>query len=150
MFLFDYEDRSLVRKGLKSIAEKLPFSVIAGTSTAGISPATSLADEYRYPLIYIRDKPKDHGLRNQIEGIDAEIGLEGRQVLLIEDLISTGGSSVKAVQAIRNADGKCDDCISIFNYGFDVSEKMFAGEEPYDSYGNKLSPPLQSSFSFNI
>ena len=145
MFLFDYEDRSLVRKGLKSIAEKLPFSVIAGTSTAGISPATSLADEYRYPLIYIRDKPKDHGLRNQIEGIDAEIGLEGRQVLLIEDLISTGGSSVSAVQALRDANGICNHCFSIFNYGFDNPVKMFSGEIPYKDDKKLAAPCSQKS-----
>lgn len=117
------------------------FDIIAGTSTAGISPATTLADNLHKPLIYIRDKPKDHGLKNQIEGIDSEFDLKKNKVLLIEDLISTGGSSVKAVQAIRNANGICNHCFSIFNYGLDESKRMFNGELPYDKEGNKLEFP---------
>ena len=104
--------------------------MIAGTSTAGISPATTLADKTKKPLIYVRDKPKDHGLRNQIEGIDAGSNLEGRCVILVEDLISTGGSSVKAVQAIRNAGGECNNCLCIFNYGLDKSVSEFRSLDP--------------------
>jgi len=118
--------------------------IIAGTSTAGISPATTLADRQYLSLIYVRDKPKDHGLRNQIEGIDAECGLNGISAVLIEDLISTGGSSVKAVQAIRDAGGKCDHCISIFSYGLDEAMEMFEGKRAYDGK-NKLSSPCKVS-----
>ena len=74
-----------------------------------------MADKLDKPLIYIRDKPKDHGLRNQIEGIDSDSDLEGKNVLIIEDLVSTGGSSLKAVQAVRNARGKVRNMFSIFN-----------------------------------
>tara|TARA_Y100000310_G_scaffold342839_1_gene447821 strand:- start:2049 stop:2735 length:687 start_codon:yes stop_codon:yes gene_type:complete len=127
MFLSDSSFRFFIGKGLSSLiaAEKIRFQVIAGTSTAGIPHATTLANMYEKPLIYIRDKPKDHGLRNQIEGIDSESDLEGKSVILIEDLISTGGSSVKAVQAIRDANGKCNYCFSIFNYGFDSANQVF-------------------------
>lgn len=89
-----------------------------------------LANELELPFIYIRDKPKDHGLRNQIEGIDAEKDLGGRKVLLIEDLISTGGSSAKAVQAIRDANGICSHCFSIFDYGPDKAKSAFNELDP--------------------
>lgn len=116
--------------------------VIAGTSTAGIPWASYVSYMEDMPMIYVRDKPKDHGLRNQIEGIDAAENLNGKKVVLIEDLVSTGGSSVKAVQAIRDANGKIDCCVSIFSYGFDEAERMFRGELPYDKEsGKKLTTP---------
>lgn len=111
-----------------SLHEKM--NIIAGTSTAGISPATSLANQLEVPLIYVRDKPKDHGLKNQIEGIDAESDLQGKKVILIEDLISLGGSSTRAVQAIRNANGECNYCLSIFNYGLDDAVQAFGSLKP--------------------
>lgn len=104
--------------------------VIAGTSTAGIAPGAMFAFRACMPFIYVRDKPKDHGLKNQIEGIDANKDLEGRATVLIEDLISTGGSSAKAVQAIRNANGVCNHCYSIFKYGFEEAEKCFSSMTP--------------------
>ena len=77
-------------------------ALIRGTATAGIPHATSLADMIYKPLSYVRSSSKDHGLGHQIEGIGKE-GYNGQNVLLIEDLISTGSSSLKAVEAIRNA-----------------------------------------------
>ena len=132
MFLFYPFYRDLIAHGFLNIVKQRDFSwdVIAGTSTAGISPATTLAEKTTSPLIYVRDKPKDHGLKNQIEGIDAEEDLDGRRVVLIEDLISTGGSSVRAVQAIRNAEGACYNCLSIFNYGLSKAEKAFRELDP--------------------
>ena len=132
MFLFHPEHRDLLARGFEEIlqTEEIPYEVIAGTSTAGIPPATTLADHLRKSLIYVRDKPKDHGLQNQIEGIDAESDLQGKKVVLVEDLISTGGSSARAVQAIRDANGKCDYCISIFNYGLDKAVKAFGSLNP--------------------
>jgi len=127
MFLGFPKYRRLIVDGFKDIIEKekIIYEIIAGTSTAGIPHATSLANELGTPLIYIRDKPKEHGLKNQIEGIDAEYDLRGKRVILIEDLISTGGSSVKAIQAIRNAEGNCDYCLSIFNYGLEKAINEF-------------------------
>lgn len=140
MFLGHYINRKWVANGFLKliINNNIKYDIIAGTSTAGISPATTLADLENTPLIYIRDKPKDHGLKNQIEGIDAEKDLEGKIVILIEDLISTGGSSVNAVQAIRNAKGECNHCLSIFNYGFEEAEEMFQGKKPYDKEKTKF------------
>jgi orotate phosphoribosyltransferase len=127
MFLIYPRYRELILNALKELLqnEGISFDVIAGTSTSGIPPATTLADSLGKPLIYIRDKPKGHGLKNQIEGIDAESGLQGKEVILIEDLISTGGSSAKAVQAIRDANGICKYCISIFNYGLGKANNAF-------------------------
>jgi orotate phosphoribosyltransferase len=141
MFLFNFENRDLITDALSNMTYEIPFNIIAGTSTAGIAPATSLANKYKSSLIYIRDKPKDHGLKNQIEGIDSEKDLNGYKVVLIEDLISTGGSSVNAVQGIRNARGQCNYCLSIFNYGFDEAIKMFNGEIPFNKEGQKLDTP---------
>lgn len=121
------------------------YDFIAGTSTAGIPWGTLVATEKAKPFVYVRDKPKDHGLRNQVEGIDAEADLQGKTGLLIEDLISTGGSSVGAVSGLRDANGKCDYCFSIFDYGFDMPPKMFAGEIPYDKEGKrKLLTPCNA------
>lgn len=147
MFLFHPEGRELITRGFRTLleTERISYEVIAGTSTAGISPATTLADSLGVPMIYVRDKPKDHGLRNQIEGIDAESDLQERMVVLVEDLISTGGSSVRAVQGIRSANGNCKNCISIFNYGLDASDRIFRGKDPYDKEGHKLMYPCKVS-----
>lgn len=143
MFLFYPGYRKLIANGFAEIIYGFDLHmksnlIIAGTSTAGIAPGTTLASILNLPFIYIRDKPKDHGLRNQIEGIDAENSLKGFHVILIEDLISTDGSSVAAVAAIRNANGFCNLCLSIFNYGLSNPPKMFAGEIPYNNNGDRL------------
>jgi orotate phosphoribosyltransferase len=116
----------------------IPAPIIAGTSTAGIPWAAFAAEGLRLPMIYVRDKPKDHGLRNRIEGIDAASDLHECNVYLIEDLVSTGGSSVSAVQAIRDANGKCNNCISIFSYGFQEAEEMFQGKRAFDKEGKQF------------
>ncbi len=147
MFLWYPEHRKLIMEGFLDLMIKgefltipgLNYDFIAGTSTSGIPWAEKLADNRNKPMVYVRDKPKDHGLKNQIEGIDAESNLQGLIGILIEDLISTGGSSVKAVQSIRDASGKCSHCYSIFNYGFETAQKMFSGEEPYDKKRHKLA-----------
>jgi len=127
MFLVYPKYRELVLNAFKELlrSEGISFDIVAGTSTSGIPPATTLADSLGKPLIYVRDKPKGHGLRNQIEGIDAESDLQRTEVILIEDLISTGGSSAKAVQAIRDANGICKYCVSIFNYGLGKANNSF-------------------------
>jgi orotate phosphoribosyltransferase len=145
IFLSSSYGWGLVLDGLTDIVNDLEkgneFNVIAGTAMAGIPHAAALAYSRETPMIYVRDKAKDHGLRNQIEGIAAENDLAGKKVVLIEDLISTGKSSVKAVAAIREAKGDCDHCVSIFSYGFDKPKKMFAGEE---SFGDKDNPQFLS------
>lgn len=132
MFLGDHGHRLLITEGLDQLIynEKISYNTIAGTSTSGIPWGTLLADRFSCPFIYIRNKPKDHGLRNQIEGIDAEKDLGGRKVIVIEDLISTGGSSARAVQAVRDANGESNYCLSIFNYGLDKAVKAFEELDP--------------------
>jgi orotate phosphoribosyltransferase len=131
MLLADPKTRKLISEGFSQIIKKrkINFDVVAGTSTAGIPHAETLADKLEKPMIYIRDKPKDHGLRNQIEGIDSNKNLFGLEAIIVEDLVSTGGSSLKAVQAVRNARGKVKFMLSIFNYGFPETEQEFSEEE---------------------
>lgn len=142
LFLWHPVYRKLIIDFLLTRCDNKP-DVIAGTSTAGIPHGALLADRMGLPFIYIRDKPKDHGMKNRIEGIDANKTLDGANVVLIEDLISTGGSSVSAVDAIRKADGNISRCISIFNYNLPKSVQMFAGEIPFDTNGNFLDKPCE-------
>ena len=114
--------RSLIlRNFFEQTAAFEPFDVVAGVATAGIPWGVLLADRLRQPFIYIRDKPKSHGRQNQIEGILAE----GSRVLIIEDLISTGGSSLKAVEAVREAGGVVAGVMAIFTYGFEEATSRF-------------------------
>ncbi len=130
--LGDWRARELVAKAFEEILSKLGYDPdnIAGTSTAGIPHATTLADRLKKPVSYIRSSSKDHGLQNQIEGLGRAKGYEGRNVVLIEDLISTGMSSIKAVKAIQEADGKVPYCLAIFSYGTDQGKEAFASLDP--------------------
>lgn len=87
---------------------------VAGVATAGIPQGALVADQLDLPFIYVRSKPKAHGLTNQIEGRIQE----DLSYIVVEDLISTGGSSIKAIDAIRAAGGKVAGLVSIFTYGF--------------------------------
>jgi len=91
---------------------EIDFDIVAGTATAGISWAAWIAERLNKPMIYIRGSSKGHGKGNQIEG---ELK-DGQKVLVIEDLISTGGSSVNAVQAIQEEGNKVTACVAIFTY----------------------------------
>jgi orotate phosphoribosyltransferase len=132
MFLFHPETRRWIVQGLADLVaeEEIDPQVVAGTATAGIPHGTSLADHLGLPFIYIREKPKAHGLRNRIEGIDAESDLDGRRVLIIEDLVSTGGSSARAVEAVREARGECSWCLAIFSYDLEPAAEAFAALQP--------------------
>ena len=144
MFLFHPEDRRTIARGLAEIieAEGIEPEVVAGTATAGIPHGALLADLLSLPFIYIRDKPKGHGLKNRIEGLDADSELEGRRVVVIEDLISTGGSSARAVEAVREANGRCDWCISIFSYGLEKAEEEFGALDPACNFTSLLTFPV--------
>lgn len=94
---------------------------VAGVATGAIAQGALVADTLGLPYVYVRSTPKDHGLENLIEG-----NLKpGQKVVVIEDLISTGGSSLKAVQAIRNAGCEVVGMAAIFTYGFPVAEEAF-------------------------
>jgi len=96
-------------------------TVIAGVATGAIAQGAMVAEELNLPFVYIRSSPKDHGLENLIEG-----DLKPKsKVIIIEDLISTGGSSLKAVEAIRNAGSDVIGMLAIFTYGLPVTEEKF-------------------------
>lgn len=104
------------------ISEQYPETeVIAGTATAGIPHAAWVAEELDLPMIYVRDKAKAHGRNNQIEGVLRE----GQQVIVIEDLISTGGSALKAAKAVDEAGGQTLAVFAIFSYQFAQAEQAF-------------------------
>lgn len=130
--LADFEARALICEAFAAVVEALgiDFDSIAGTATAGIPHATSLADRLEKPLSYVRSSGKDHGLKNLIEGLGSDGSYHGKRVLLIEDLISTGGSSIKAVQAVREADGNIGHCLAIFTYGLQASVDAFSALDP--------------------
>ena len=103
------------------IEQKFPgVDVIAGVATGAIAHGVLVADKMDKPFVYVRSKPKSHGLENLIEG-DLP---EGKKVVVVEDLISTAGSSVAAVQAIRKAGCEVLGMVAIFTYGFDVARKQ--------------------------
>lgn len=124
-FMSSPAHRKLVAESFREVLSKnnIRPDIIAGTATAGIAPATSLADLLELPLIYVREKSKGHGMKNQIEGIVRP----GAHVLLVEDLVSTGGSAIAALAALREAGMKVDHCVSIFTYAFPEAEASFEG-----------------------
>ena len=117
------QTRSFIKIELaRLILEMYPnVEVIAGVATGAIAQGALVADALGLPFVYVRPTPKDHGLENMIEG-----DLRPKQkVVVIEDLISTGGSSLKAVEAIRNDGSEVLGMVAIFTYGFPVAEQKF-------------------------
>ncbi|MBQ6202524.1 MAG: orotate phosphoribosyltransferase [Prevotella sp.] len=105
-----------------TILDKFPEAeAIAGVATGAIPQGALVADALNLPFVYVRSKPKDHGLENLIEG---ELK-PGMKVVVIEDLISTGGSSLKAVEAIRNNGCDVIGMVASYTYGFPVAKKAF-------------------------
>jgi orotate phosphoribosyltransferase len=115
--------RTYIRQQLTQLVQEVfgPVGCIAGVATAGIPQGVLVAQELGLPFIYVRSKPKDHGTGNLIEG-DV---LTGKRVVVIEDLISTGKSSLQAVEALRNAGYDVAGLAAIFSYGFDVAADNF-------------------------
>ena len=177
----------------------LSLDAIASTCPWGIPTGIKMANNRKYPFMYVRSSPKDHGLKQQIEGIPiagqnvvlmdfyskgessyfqdakaaledkglivkwnfskysenvaSEVSIHKKQVLVIEDLISTGGSSVAEVQSVRDLGGIVTNAFSIFNYGFKEAEDMFAGKKAYDKKGEKfLTEPcsVESLLTYGI
>lgn len=126
------EMRMLICKAFCEIMEAVNFKPnwIAGVATGGIPHGTTLADALALPFAYVRSSNKDHGLQNQVEGLGNEADFQGKNVAVIEDLISTGGSSIKAIEAIRSKQGKSPYCFAIFSYGLDKSLRAFAEMSP--------------------
>lgn len=116
------------------IFEQFPDTeVLAGVATAGIAWGAMAADQLKLPYIYVRPKPKEHGLGNQIEGTLEK----GQKVLVIEDLISTGKSSLQVCGVLKAFGAEVIGMVSIFNYGFDEADEAFkAAAIPYRSLTN--------------
>jgi orotate phosphoribosyltransferase len=125
------------------IFEKYPEAdLLAGVATAGIAWGAMAADQLKLPFIYVRPKPKEHGLGNQVEGAFEK----GQKVVVIEDLISTGKSSLQVVDVLRNAGVEVLGMVSIFNYGFPEAASNFGkAGVPLDSltdYGTLINIAL--------
>ncbi len=118
------EMRSFIKLELSHlIMENFPeVDAVAGVATGAIAQGALVADELNLPYVYVRSTPKDHGLENLIEG-DLR---PGQKVVVVEDLVSTGKSSLKAVEAIRNAGCEVVGMVALFTYGFPVAEANFA------------------------
>ena len=117
------DTRTFIKKTLaKLIKEEYPdVQAVVGVATGGIAQGALVADLLELPFAYVRPEPKKHGMGNQIEG-----RLEpGQSVIIIEDLISTGGSSLKVVDVLREAGIEVAGMVAIFTYGFDVAENNF-------------------------
>ena len=117
------EIRSFVKQELVHLVhEHFPEAVaVAGVATGAIAQGALVAEELGMPFCYVRSKPKDHGMGNLIEGTLPE----GAKVVVIEDLISTGGSSLKAVEALRQAGFDVVGMVASYTYGFPVAEEAF-------------------------
>ena len=115
--------RTYIRQQLTAMIQEVfgPVGCIAGVATAGIPQGVLVAQELGLPFIYVRAKPKEHGTGNLIEG-DV---VTGKRVVVIEDLISTGKSSLQAVEALRAAGYDIAGLAAIFSYGFDVAAENF-------------------------
>jgi orotate phosphoribosyltransferase len=119
--------RSAIKNGLASAVQAYfsDVEIIAGVATAGIAQGALVADWLELPFCYVRPEPKKHGMGNQIEGHIKS----GQKVVLIEDLVSTGGSSLKAVDALREAGANVLGMVSIFTYGFEIANTNFAEKD---------------------
>lgn len=123
--IMSYPDKrkTVIAAFLEMIKEAdLKFDTVAGTATAGISHAAWISDRLELPMQYVRGKAKEHGKTNQIEGKL----VKGKTALVVEDLISTGGSSVAAGLALREAGAVVTDCVAIFTYQMKKAEDQFA------------------------
>ncbi len=128
-----------VREFIKSEMSNIIFAdfpgteLLAGVATAGIAWGALSADQLKLPYIYVRPKPKEHGLGNQIEGFYEK----GQKVLVVEDLISTGKSSLQVVDVLKEAGLEVIGMVGIFTYGFDVAVKAFAAAQvPFKTLTN--------------
>lgn len=119
------EIRSFIIDTFTEVLKDKECDIIGGIATAGIPHGALIADRLKKPYLYVRSKPKAHGRQNMIEGNLAK----GSKVILVEDLISTGMSSLKAVDAVRESGGEVSLVVSIFNYGFTKAIRAFEAKK---------------------
>jgi orotate phosphoribosyltransferase len=101
--------------------QQILYEVIAGIETAGVPHSSALAYILQKPSVFVRKQPKEHGTKSRVEGGD----VSNRRVLLIEDLVTTGGSSLAGAEALRETGAVVQDCLAITSYGFTMSEHAF-------------------------
>lgn len=129
------EVRTAIRDGLIELIEQhfADVEIVSGTATAGIPHAAYISDKMNLPMNYVRSKSKSHGKQNQIEGARSE----GKKVVVIEDLISTGGSSITAVEALQEAGAEVLGVVAIFTYGLNKASETFkAAGVPFYTLSN--------------
>jgi orotate phosphoribosyltransferase len=142
------EIRTYIRTSLASAINNhyKGANVIAGVATAGIPHGALVAEELGLPFIYVRAKAKEHGKQNQIEGHFEE----GQTVVLVEDLISSGKSSLEAVSALREAGMNVKGLVSIFTYGFEAASQNFQNADcdfvSLCDYDNMLPQALETNY----
>ncbi len=141
------EIRNFIKESLKDKTWAFgDFDVIAGVATAGIPHGALLADALDKPFIYVRSKSKEHGRQNQIEGEFKS----GSKVLVVEDLISTGKSSIAACDTLTEAGAKVIGVVAIFTYGFKKAKDIFSDRQiPMDTltnYRNLLKVALETNY----
>lgn len=142
------EVRTAIKRGLIHAIRENFFTAesIAGVATAGIAHGALVADDLNVPFLYVRPKPKGHGMENLIEG---KI-VRNQKVVVVEDLVSTGGSSLKAVQALRDNGFKVLGMVSVFNYGFDIATRNFYEADvsliSLSDYGHLLSQAVLEKY----
>lgn len=130
------KERQIVVDAFIEVLKEKEFDIVAGTATAGIPWAAFIAQEMNVPMAYIRGEKKAHGAGRQIEGAD----FQGKKVVIIEDLISTGGSSIKAVAAAREAGATDVEVLAIFSYEFEKAYKNFEHDNiPWTALSNFAS-----------
>ncbi len=140
--------RSFVQENLSlQIKDRFPdVQVIAGVATGAIGIAALVAHQLELPMIYVRSSAKGHGRQNLIEGILKK----GQKVVIVEDLISTGMSSLKAVQAIIESEGEVLGMSAIFTYGFEIAKDAFMKKEcdliTLGDYSNLISSLKDSKY----
>ncbi|MCI0713894.1 MAG: orotate phosphoribosyltransferase [Chloroflexi bacterium] len=113
----------IIINGFKDIIREdhMKFDVIAGVATSGIAHAAALAYSLHIPCVYIRKEEKEHGTRSRIE----KGNVHGRRVVLLEDMVTTGGSSLSGVEVLREEGAIVTDCLAIATYGFDATYEAF-------------------------
>jgi orotate phosphoribosyltransferase len=123
-FPFHPAEWSVVIEGFKNLLTEnnIPCDVIAGVEAAGIPHSAALGFSMQKPSVFVRKQVKDHGTKSRIEGGN----IQGLSVVLVEDLVSTGGSSLDCIEALRSEGANASDCIVIVTYDFPESTKAFA------------------------
>ena len=142
ILLSDHEARRLVVSAMQALIEESGMTIenVCGIPTAGLPWGALLADALELPFIYVRDKAKEHGMRKQIEGVLHQ----GQQCVLIEDVVSTGGSAVKVVPVLREEGARVELALAIFSYNFRE------GIENFQQQGVKLRSALTYSTLIDV